>query len=249
MLKEPDNLSPAKEIAYIAVTCAMLIGVQLALYALPGVECVTVLLLCTSYAFGARFGFMTGLAFSLLRCILFGFYPSVIILYCIYFPLFGLLFGALGKADKKMTRLPFKIAVNIILIFLSCTAYFVYALDLIKISRIYKETLDIFLCVLCALFLLLLVSFDGIWIYTRATGKSESVLKLFVVVTLAAVCTICFTLIDDVITPLVIGMTAGGALTYFYASFTAMLPQTVCTIATVGLLFYPLTEIFKRAKR
>ena len=81
------GLSPAREIAYVAVTCALLIGVQLALYALPGVECVTALLLCASFAFGARFGFLTGLAFSLLRCILFGFYPSVIILYCIYFPL------------------------------------------------------------------------------------------------------------------------------------------------------------------
>ena len=62
-------------------------------------------------------------------------------------------------------------------------------------------------------------------------------------------CTICFTLLDDVISPLMLGMTFEGALVYFYASFTAMLPQTLCSIVTVGLMFYPLTAVFGRIKR
>ena len=63
---------------------------------------------------------------------------------------------------------------------------------------------------------------------------------------LAALCTVAFTLIDDVVSPLILGLTQRGALAYFYASFTAMLPQTACTVVSVGLLFYPLTAILKK---
>ena len=40
---------------------------------------------------------ITATCFSLLRCLLFGFYPNIIILYLIYYNLFALLFGTLGK--------------------------------------------------------------------------------------------------------------------------------------------------------
>lgn len=246
---EKRGLTPSKYIAYIAVTAALLIGVQLALYALPGVECVTALLLCASYSFGAAFGFMTGLTFSLLRCLLFGFYPSAVILYCIYFPLFGLLFGFAGRLKGEKLGTPFKICANIILAILACLCLGSAALGLIKVSRIYRATVYAMLWALGAIFSILLISFDVLWIISARKKSTERILKLFFITTLAALCTICFTMLDNVITPLIIGMTRTGALAYFYASFTAMLPQTICTVCTVGLLFYPLTAVFRRIKK
>ncbi len=228
------------------MTSAILICVQLALYAVPGVECVTVILLCASYAFGAKFGFFTGLTFSLLRCILFGFYPSVIALYCIYFPLFGLIFGLAGRLNGERLPTAFKIGVNVLLAVLCAGAFCAAGFDLIKISRIYKETVDGLLWALGGIFAAMLIVFDGLWIACRKSS-GENALKLFFITAVAAACTVCFTLLDDVISPLVIGMTKGGALAYFYASFTAMLPQTICTVITVGFTFYPLTAALNRA--
>ena len=247
MPKNKRPLTPAKEIAYIAVTTAMLIGVQYALYYVPGVECVTVLLLCASYAFGARFGALTGLAFSLLRCLLVGFYPQVVVLYCIYFPLFGMIFGLIGKMKGEL-NLPTKIGVNIVLAGLSAAAFCAAALNLIKITVIYKTLTTILCWALGGIFACVLIVFDCIWIFGRGRAAATKLLWLFFITTTAAVCTICFSLIDDVIAPIMLGMTSGGAITYFYGSFIAMLPQTICTIVTVWLLFYPLTAILKKLR-
>lgn len=248
MLKPARELSPAKQIAYAAVTCAMLIGVQLALYAVPGVELVTVLLLSTSYVFGARFGFLTGLSFSLIRCILFGVYLSVIILYCLYFPLFGVIFGLMGKRRNLPISCAVKILLNVVLIALGVAAMCAAWFNLIKVARAYKKTTDALLWALGAIFILTAVAFDAVWATSRKNDRQRT-LKLFLIATAAAVCTICFTLIDDVVTPLVLGMSQRAALGYFYASFTAMLPQTVCTIVSVSLLFYPLTAVLRRIKQ
>lgn len=246
-MKKPDRLSPAKEIAYIAVTTALLIGVQLALYAAPGVECVTVLLLCTSYVFGARFGCLTGLAFSLLRCLLFGFYPAVVAVYCIYFPLFGLLFGTIGRGDDGGgLTFKLKICVNLVLAVLSAAAFAAAALELIKVSRIYRDAVYAMLWALGGIFTALTIAFDAVWLASRKKSGGERALRCFFVTALAALCTVAFTLIDDVVSPLILGLTQRGALAYFYASFTAMLPQTICAVFSVGLMFTPLTAILKK---
>ena len=85
--------SPAKELACIAVETALLIGAQYAISPVMGVEVVTVLLLTFSWVFGRRAGALTAVCFSLLRCMLSGFYPQVIVLYLVYYPLFAVLFG------------------------------------------------------------------------------------------------------------------------------------------------------------
>ena len=242
------KLSPAKFAAYVALTSAMLTGVQLALYALPGVECVTVLLLCTSYSFGWAFGFMTGLTFSLLRCMLFGFYPSAVLLYCIYFPLFGLIFGLTGRLKDDRLPAAFKVGTNIVLAALACLCFCTAALRLIKLSPVYRDTVYAMLWALGGISAAMLTAFDALWAVSAVKGVAEKPLRLFFITALAALCTVCFTLLDDVITPLVVGMTATGALAYFYASFTAMLPQTICAVCTVSVLFYPLTSVLKRIK-
>ena len=75
----------AKECAYLAVFVALLIGGQLALSAVPGVEIVTVLLVAYAFVFGACRGMMVATAFSLLRQMVFPFSPTVLVLYLIYY--------------------------------------------------------------------------------------------------------------------------------------------------------------------
>ena len=76
---------------------AFLIAVQQVLGFVPGVELVTVLLLTYSYAFGAAMGVTSATAFSLLRCLIWGFTPNVIVLYLIYFNVFAFTFGMAGR--------------------------------------------------------------------------------------------------------------------------------------------------------
>ena len=64
---------------------------------------------------------------------------------------------------------------------------------------------------------------------------------------LAAFCTVWFTLLDDVLTPLWYGYTLDAAIAYFYTGFLAMLPQTVCAAVSVVVLFPVLKRIFGRA--
>ncbi|MBQ8428463.1 MAG: hypothetical protein IJX18_04345 [Clostridia bacterium] len=100
-------LKSAKEIAYIAVFCALLIGGQLLFSAVPGIEIVTLLLVCFSFTFGALRGCVCAVAFSLLRQLVFGFFPTVLVLYLIYFTALCACFGALGSVwkGKEKSRL------------------------------------------------------------------------------------------------------------------------------------------------
>ena len=172
-------MKSAKEIIIPAVFTAMLIGVQLVLSGVAGVELVTVLLLTFTYVFGLKQGFIVANAFSILRCALFGFFVNVVLLYLIYFNLFVLVIGLIGKAFKR--------------------------------------------------------------------GYS---LKIHIVLTaVAVVLTACFTLIDDIITPLMYSYSLYATKIYFTASLTIMIPQMVCALATVTLLFFPLYKTLTFAKK
>ena len=66
---------------------------------------------------------------------------------------------------------------------------------------------------------------------------------------LAAFFTILFTILDDFLGPAFYGyeLFSESWAVYFYGSFLALAPQTVCAIVTVSLLFIPLTRIYKLA--
>ena len=176
--KQGKAVRGVKYVAITAVFTALLLGAQYALWFVKGVELVTLLLLVFSYRFGVKCGVLSAVAFSLLRCFLFGFFPSVILLYLIYYPLFAALFGLLGNVFSRR------------------------------------------------------VTFRIVLLLTAA----------------AAVCTACFTLIDDVITPLFYGYTRDAALAYFVASLPTMGVQTVCAALSVGLLARPLLSLLNRVK-
>lgn len=228
--KKPNT---AKRLAYIAVTCALLIGGQLALSSVAGIEIVTVLLLCFSFCFGVKCGVLCAVAFSLLRCFIWGFYPATVALYLIYYPLFALLFGLLGKINGQAFNKGWPIAFIMLALAALCLCLFIF--DLIKISKLYKTAINVLLCILAGLFF-------ALFLLILILNKK----KTAIITSVAAICTVCFTLLDDVITPLILGWTAEAALTYFYSSFIVMLPQTVCTVVTVSLLFYPVTRIMQK---
>ena len=161
-----------KECAYLALFVALVIASQLALSALPGVEVVTVLFVGYSFVFGVRRGTISATAFSLLRQLIFGFSPTVLILYLVYFNGLAALFGVLGKVVKK------------------------------------------------------------------------PLLALWWIVLVACVCTACFTMLDNILTPLWYGFSKRATKAYITASLPFMIPQLICTALSVGLLFLPLQKTF-----
>ena len=172
-------MKTAKEFIYPAVFTAMLIGAQLVLSGVAGVEIVTVLLLAFTYVFGLKQGFIVANAFSLLRCLIFGFFVNVVFLYLVYYNLFVLVIGLISRVLKK-----------------------------------------------------------------RYTIKIHLLLTV-----VAVILTACFTLIDDVITPIMYSYSAYATKLYFTASFTVMIPQMICSLATVSTLFYPLYKVLILAKK
>ncbi len=172
-------MKSAKEIIIPAVFTAMLIGAQFVLSGVAGVELVTVLLLSFTYVFGLKKGLIVANAFSLLRCLLFGFFVNVVFLYLVYYNLFVLVIGIL--------------------------------------SRVFK---------------------------TRYSIKIHALLTVVAVVLSA-----CFTLIDDFITPLMYGYSAYATKLYVTASFTVMIPQMICALATVSVLFFPLYKALIYVKK
>lgn len=169
-------MQKTKYIVRVAICVAMLIGVQMALSGISGIELVTAMMLCLCFSYGIRTGMTIATVFSLLRCFVFGFQVNVIVLYLIYYNLFAVFFG---------------------------------------------------------------------WLGARFAGKT-SFLKKVIVVASAIAFTVCFTLLDDVITPLIYGFHANAAKVYFLQSLYALIPQTVCALVTVSVLFTPLTSIIRK---
>lgn len=170
-------INSAKECAYLAVFIALVIGGQVALAVIPGIEIVTLLFVSYAFVFGAGRGVFAATAFSLLRQIVFGFFPTVLILYLAYYNALVCVFGGLGRVVKKTLR--------------------------------------------------------SLWWLTAV----------------ACLCTVGFTMLDNVITPWFYGFSDKAWRVYFYASFSFMIPQAVCTAITVGTLFYPLQRVFKQIRK
>lgn len=170
-------ITAGRECAYLAVFVALLLASQLVFAAIPGVELVTVLFVAFSFSLGVRRGVLAATAFSLLRQLIFGFFPNVLILYLLYYNLLALLFGFLGKKVRK------------------------------------------------------------------------PVIALWWLTLLACLCSVCFSLLDNIVTPLWYAYTKEAARAYFLASISVLFPQVICTAVTVGVLFLPLQRASSFVKR
>ena len=88
----------------------------------------------------------------------------------------------------------------------------------------------------CAFGIFRRVRFSRVWI------------KAVLVTLMACAFTVCFTMLDNLITPLFFGFDKGAWRAYFYASLPVMIPQIICTAVTVGGLFLPLEKVFSLIK-
>ena len=68
--------------------------------------------------------------------------------------------------------------------------------------------------------------------------------KMPFLILIACICTVCFTLLDNVITPLWYGYSKRTAWLYFKYSLPVVIPQTICTGLTTAFLFLPLRKAF-----
>ena len=220
-----------RELAISAVAAALLVAVQLALSFVAGVELVTAVFAAFCYVFGARSGVLTGLVFSLLRCLIFGFVPNVVLLYFLYYSLFALVFGAVGRVCP-----PAWLCEAALVPLAAASAFF--AVRGIPVSAVYKARVSVMLWVLFGIFTALAI----FALFARESGE------LVAVTSLAALMTVLFTLADDLITPLMLGYSREAAAGYFYSGFIAMLPQTVCAVISVFVLFYPLKRAMTAVK-
>ena len=228
--------SAARMVAVCAVMTALLLAVQCALYLVAGVELVTAFLLVFCYVFGAKYGMVTATAFSLLRNFIFGFAPDVIALYLIYFNAFALVFGAMGKRRGHWAEY-----VCPALVLLLAAGALALAILGLPVSPLMAARLEV---MLWALFAVLVALFVGSVVLLALGGKARIGREAAVLASLAAFCTVCFTLLSDVITPLFYGWSMDVAIGYFYTGFFAMVPQTLCAAVSVTLLFYPLERAF-----
>ena len=229
-----------RTITACAVVTALLIAVHDVLGFVPGVELVTVLLLSFCFSYGAGAGMITATAFSLLRCFVWGFDPKVIVQYLIYFNLFALLFGLLGRREK-----PIAVWICPVLLVLMAAGSAAAAMVGLPVSVLYQTRVNVMLWLLFGVMSALLV----LYIVLLCVGGKGARFgrETASLAALAAFCTVWFTLLDDVLTPLWYGYTLDAAIAYFYTGFLAMLPQTVCAAVSVAVLFPVLKRIFGRA--
>lgn len=166
----------AKSTAYCAVMTGLLIAVQYALFFVNGVELVTVMLLAWSYRTGPVRASAVAISFSLIRCLFFGFFPAVVVLYLIYYTAFAIFFGFAGIVNKQR----------------------------------------------------------------------NGAVSCIVISILAAVFTATFTILDDVISPLILQMNSEATTAYFYASLPVMGTQCAFALLSCIVLFPVLSSLFKR---
>lgn len=83
------------------------------------------------------------------------------------------------------------------------------------------------------------------WLGARFTGKN-ALLRTVIVVVSAVAFTVIFTLLDDVITPMIYGFNENATKVYFYQSLAAVIPQAVCAAVTVSICFHPLTKVIQK---
>lgn len=221
-----------RTITICALMVAILISVQFCLSFVSGVELVTVLFVSFCYIFGVKKGIIVATVFSIVRCIVFGFFINVIILYLIYYNFVAIVFGLLNK-HKTI----FKRVVPLVLLCVAILCSY-YAINGIPISLLYMQKVSIMLWILFGICIFILISYIVLCFVTINNSSSDVV----IVIALAVCCTVLFTMIDDVITPLIYGYSFDVAIGYFYTSFLALLPQTISVFISIAILFYPLKK-------
>ena len=100
-------------------------------------------------------------------------------------------------------------------------------------------------------FLLYIVYYNLLTAIFGSLGKRiKTPLKsLWWILLVACACTLCFTLLDNVITITLYRYTQKAAKIYFISSLPVAFSQMLCTVITVGGLFLPLRKVFLFAQK
>lgn len=167
-----------KDIIYISLFVAVLIVLQVALSSINGIELVTVVLASIAFAYGLKVSIITANVFIVLRSFIFGIFPSIMVLYFVYYNLFVLCFWLIGRKAKR----------------------------------------------------------------------ELSVRSYIISIVMSVVMTILFTLLDNVITPLWYSFDWNATKAYWLFSLTAVIPQVICTIATMVILFPILIRVYTKTR-
>ena len=115
-------MKATKDLTIIGLYTALLIGGQIALFSVSGIEIITLLFTAYAFYFGALRGCVLATTFSLLRCFVFGFFPNVLILYLVYYILFVIIIGNVGKLMQR--KLNVKKHILVVLVVVLLTALF-----------------------------------------------------------------------------------------------------------------------------
>lgn len=113
-------MKTTKSIAFIAIFLALIIGSQFALSFAPNIEIVTLLFAVFFYSFGVKRGLILSTAFSVIRCFIFGFYPTVIILYLVYYSIFAVVVGLIGRKFNRKYSVKSHIILIVTVCLLTC---------------------------------------------------------------------------------------------------------------------------------
>lgn len=168
-----------KNIVIVALFVALLIAFQVALSWLNGIELITVMLASIAFYYGIKIVLSTVNIFLVVRSLIFGFFPSVMMLYFVYYNLFILCFGLIGKkAERKLS-------------------------------------------------------------------KRSYILSIL----MSVVMTIMFTALDNAITPLWYAFDWTATKAYWIFSLTAVVPQVICSLATMIIIFPILIKVYSITER
>ncbi len=81
-------------------------------------------------------------------------------------------------------------------------------------------------------------------------GKIKNVLRFLpLIVAIACIGTASFTMLDNILTPIIYGYSWRAVKIYFSASLSVMFPQIVCTAVSVACLFLPIRKVFVLARK
>ena len=83
---------------------------------------------------------------------------------------------------------------------------------------------------------------------SKALNREYSIKIHICLTVIAVILTSGFTLLSDVITPLLYSYSASATKVYFLASLSVMIPHIICVLATVSALFYPLYKVLISVK-
>lgn len=121
--------------AVILASCtAILIGAQLVLSGVAGLEIVSAIFISFAFSLGVARGCTVATLFSLVRCFVFGFHLNVLVLYLIYFNSVALFFGFLGR--RKFTKSNLVLTIIVVIFALLFTVGFTF-LDVLITSVMY----------------------------------------------------------------------------------------------------------------